>query len=179
MKILKKTLLFGFFTLSSLMSININADTSESLDKIFKGVEGLITTLADSEKGLIPQIDSLARSFHIIKGFTNCSKFKLDERSRKGFKVGDQTIRCTNVKDMIKAMLPILMFFESQIIGSDKSPGLMYSILNILDSLNIDKIKDVKSIVNNISKLLEITTKLLDKMEDKVQVLTPQKKATA
>lgn len=157
-----------------LISGTINMSGAINVEKMISNIADLLRTLTDEKTGLINNVDNLKKSADTIKIFAYCSRFKGPERKNKVAKMTSKgittSVKCNDISELIEAMIPILHLWQHNIIGSEEKPGILYTILNLFENAGITSLRDIKTIISSLSKIIGMTTKLMGVMEDKVVV---------
>lgn len=143
-------------------------------DKIFTDLVTLATNLTDNQNGLIKNIEDLKESSNMLKAFKACANLNIKDRRLKTAKItykGKTTIfSCNDMEILLKSLIPVFQLLQNNILGDKNNPGIILTILNILENAGIPDLENAKEIINNLSKIAGIIIKLLNASENKLIV---------
>jgi len=155
--------------------ISANAD----IYKIFKG----LTNAFDSLSGL--EIDNVINNASKFKAFSDCQARALT--SNKPYSRLVQVIKkpgkpevkisCDDYSVPLDSIKSILELINDKIIGSELSPGLMSSVIEILEGAGLKETEEVKDTVKEIQILLKAFEEIVDWLKNTLKV-DPNAKAT-
>jgi hypothetical protein len=159
----------------------VQAFGPDDINKIFKDLLGLIETMADPKTGILAHIDEVLGNAVKLKAFSACPGYS--KQLKKPFKELPEiktkygNVKCTDYSIPLSAVQSILNLIDQKLIGSTSKPGVMYTVLNILNTAGLKGVDKVQNVVNDISKILGAVTKLLDGLKSTLQVKGDEKVA--
>ena len=150
--------------------------------KIFKGLTNTFDSLS-AEKGLISDVDDVISNASKFKAFADCQARAL--ASGKPYRLLVQVIKkpgkpevrisCGDYSIPLETIIFMLDLINNKVIGSELNPGLINSIIQILEGAGVSqfqdvKLEDVKYVVREIQILLKPFLDILNWLKDAIKV---------